>query len=237
MSIFAISDIHLGIGVNKPMNIFGSHWDDHAEKIKINWGKSVKDSDTVIIPGDISWGMNVDEARPDFEFLESLPGTKILSKGNHDYWWSTVSKIEKYFFENDFKTLKLLKNNFFKSDDGWIICGSRGWLLPCDINFKAADEKIYLRELGRLKISLESSLDEIGKNKGIIAVFHYPPMLSMCKDTEFTRLLEQYRVEQCVFGHIHKGGCEKCFEGLHNGVVYHNVSADKIGFNPLSIKA
>ncbi len=236
MSIFAISDIHLGTGVNKPMNIFGGHWDNHAEKIKYNWEKNITENDTVIIPGDISWGINTDEANPDFKFLDSLPGTKILSKGNHDYWWSTVNKIEKYFSENDYKTLKLLKNNSYLTDDKWIICGTRGWLLPCDVNFKSGDEKIFHRELGRLKISLDSCLPEVETSKGIIAVLHYPPLLSVCKDTEFTHLLEQYSVKNCVFGHIHKGGSEKCFEGVHCGIGYHNVSADKIGFNPLCIK-
>lgn len=236
MSIFAISDLHLGLGVDKPMDVFGSHWDNHIESIRHNWIENIGSEDTVLIPGDISWGMNTDEAKPDFEFLESLPGTKILSKGNHDYWWSTVNKIEKYFAENDFKSLKVLKNNSFATQEGWIICGTRGWLLPCDINYKSTDEKILNRELGRLKISLDSSKKSSRNNEGIIAVFHYPPLLSGCKDTVFTGMIEKYGVSECIFGHVHKGGSEKCFEGVYNGVKYHNASADKIAFNPLRIK-
>jgi predicted phosphohydrolase len=235
MSLFAISDLHLAIGMEKPMDIFGRHWEDHTARLKEEWLKIVGDGDTVIIPGDISWGMTVLEARPDFEFIESLPGRKIISKGNHDYWWSSVRKLENFFEENGMKTIDILKNNSFRIDETTTICGTRGWIMPCDNNYNQKQEIIYKRELGRLRASLESAAVNRNENERIIVALHYPPLLAQYTETEFTQMLEEYNVNECVFGHIHKNGSEKCFEGELRSVAYHNISADKLAFKPLQL--
>ena len=132
MALFAISDLHLAIGMNKPMDIFGNHWENHARQIEQAWNLSVSISDTVVIAGDISWGMTLSQANPDFEFIENLPGRKIIIKGNHDYWWSSVTKIENYFKETGFTSIQILKNNSFRVDENTLLCGTRGWVLPCE---------------------------------------------------------------------------------------------------------
>lgn len=236
MALFAISDLHLSLGVDKPMDIFGTRWENHIERIRANWLKSIKEEDIVVIPGDISWGINLEESRPDFEFLEGLPGIKILSKGNHDYWWSTVNKIEGYFKEHGFASLKLIKNNHFEVSQKVNLCGTRGWILPSDPLFEKSDRKIYNRELGRLENSLKSARAGSGEDKLIVAALHYPPLFSNQTETEFTELLEKYRVFHCVYGHIHDNFGKKCFEGELNGIKYSNISGDKIDFKPLCIR-
>jgi uncharacterized protein len=235
MKLFAISDLHLALGIDKPMDIFGDFWQSHPEKLREKWLGCIAEEDTVVIPGDISWGMTLEEAKPDFAFLHSLPGRKILSKGNHDYWWGTQLKIEQFYAVNGLSSLHLLKNNFYHIGENRLLCGTRGWILPCDNAFSHdRDNKIYQRELGRLKISLERAVAKQPSVR-IAVAFHYPPLLISCMDTAFTALMQQYPVDTCVYGHVHRNGADKCFEGEQNGIQYRNVSADKIGFKPLSI--
>lgn len=235
MAVYAISDLHLALGMDKPMNIFGDLWENHELQIANAWKSIVTPMDTIIIPGDISWAMTLEQGIMDFEFINNLPGTKIILKGNHDYWWSSVTKIENYFSENKFSTIKLLKNNSFRVDDTTLLCGTRGWVLPCENAFKQKDEVVYNRELGRLKCSLDSAKKVMNENDRIIVAFHYPPLLNHCLETDFTKMLEEYEVELCIFGHIHGNGSERSYEGCINGVKYKNASADKLGFKPIQL--
>ncbi len=230
MDIFAISDLHLSFGTDKPMDIFG--WGNHAERIRENWFNSIKNEDYILIPGDISWGINLDEADPDFAFIESLPGKKIISKGNHDYWWSTRKKFDNYCEEKGYKTISILHNNSLTADD-WVICGTRGWKSLDDEDFSKEDEKIYYRELERLKISLGE-----GKKSGkeLISMLHYPPFDSRHRPNDFAELLKQYDVKICVYGHIHGKSDEGWKNQKIDGIRYHLISANIIGFNPIKLR-
>lgn len=235
MSIFAIADLHLSLGTDKPMHIFGASWANHEERIRESWTDMIGEKDTVIIPGDISWGMTMEEALPDLEFLDALPGRKILSKGNHDYWWGTMGKVENFAAEHGLTTLSFMKNNAYLIE-GSAICGSRGWLLPSDPEFKSADGTVYLREAARLERSLEagSALLE-GEEGPLIAVLHYPPILKSQHSSAFTDVLEKYGVKICIYGHLHGRGHQKAFEGIKNGVEYRLAAGDYISFKPLRL--
>ncbi|MCC5909956.1 MAG: metallophosphoesterase [Clostridiaceae bacterium] len=228
MALYAIADLHLSIHVDKPMDIFGHHWQDHHIKIKNNWCKLVKDEDTILIPGDISWGINMEEALEDLKWIEDLPGNKILSKGNHDYWWGSISKLNRTF-----KTMKFLQNNFFTYKE-YAICGTRGWNSPNNIKFTAQDEKIYLRENQRLKLSLE-----VAKKQGyekIICMLHYPPTNEKFEPSLFTETLQEYKVDIVVYGHLHgKDSYDIGLKGIHQGIKYYLTSCDYLDFNLLKL--
>lgn len=230
MDIYAISDLHLSLGTDKPMDIFG--WGDHTKRIRENWCNRVKDEDFILIPGDISWGINLEEADPDFAFIESLPGKKIISKGNHDYWWSTRRKFDRYCEEKGYKTISVLHNNSIIVGN-YTICGSRGWKSLDDEDFSVEDDKIYCRELERLKISLEE-----GKKSGkeLISMLHYPPFDSKHKPNDFAEMLKEYDVKICVYGHIHSKTAEGWKNEKIDGVIYHLISANIIGFNPIKLR-
>jgi len=250
MAIFAIADLHLSQGTDKPMHIFGPQWQDHQNRLRDAWLSSVKENDTVIIPGDISWGMTLAEALPDLQFIDQLPGRKILSKGNHDYWWGTVGKIEAMAAEKGLSTLSFMKNNAFLVE-GRAVCGTRGWLLPSDPEFKTADNVIYEREIARLERSLIAGRALLEKADGnppgkkenpgedpegdIIAVIHYPPLLLPSQNSGFCAILEKYHVKTCIYGHLHGRGHHKAFEGEKNGVYYYLVAGDYISFKPLRL--
>ena len=205
MALFALADPHLGFGVNKPMNIFGSRWNDQERRIESNWRQSVGPDDTVIIPGDISWAMQLSDALPDLRFIDSLPGCKILSRGNHDYWWTSLSKIERFCRDQGLNSLIFLRNNGILVPPDHIVCGTRGWILPDDPEFRGDDEKIYLREAGRLRLSLEDAVSLRAEGRELIVCLHFPPFSKDCRQTLFTEILEEYDVDQCVFGHIQIG--------------------------------
>jgi len=230
MDIYAISDLHLSLGTDKPMDIFG--WGDHAQRIKEHWTNTIKDEDYILIPGDISWGINLEEADPDFAFIESLPGKKIISKGNHDYWWSTRKKFENYCREKGYKTISILHNNSFTVNN-YTICGSRGWKPLDDDDFREQDKKIYSREMERLKLSLKE-----GQKAGnpIIAMLHYPPFDSQHRPNDFAVLLAEYNVSICVYGHIHGKCAESWKDEEIDGIRYHLISANIIGFNPIKLR-
>ena len=235
MAIFAIADLHLSLGTDKPMGVFGSHWEHHEEKISSAWRELIRPTDTVLIPGDISWAMTLPEALPDLRFLHELPGTKILSKGNHDYWWGTNGKVEAFLAENGLHTLRLLKNNAYLIE-GRAVCGSRGWILPQDPAFTASDRTIYERELMRLTRSLEAGA-RLAKESGgdILALVHYPPLPASGADTDFTRCIEAFEVSLCIYGHLHGRGHKSAFEGVKNHVRYQLVAGDYIAFKPLRL--
>lgn len=194
MSIYAISDLHLPIGVNKPMDIFGIRWNNYVERIKENWEYTVGDEDFVIISGDISWATYLSEATDDLKFINSLPGTKIISRGNHDYWWTTLKKM------NELKKNEGLDKIFFLQNDAYMIgstavSGCRGWITPIDKKFSKDDEKIYKRELLRMEMSLNDAVKK-GAEKIILST-HYPPVEA------FYDLIEKYNVDIALYGHLH----------------------------------
>ncbi|MBQ8341656.1 MAG: metallophosphoesterase [Clostridia bacterium] len=208
MSIFVIADLHLSSGTDHPMDVFGSRWQGYTEKLCKNWKAIVGEEDSVIIPGDVSWGMNLPEAREDFALLESLPGTKYLAKGNHDFWWETAAKMYRYFDENNFSSLRLLYNNAYVLED-YIICGTRGWFVEEGQQVTVGDvdyAKIVNREVQRLKISLDAAKalqrDEHA-DKEILAFLHFPPIWNGFECREILDTMEAYGVKRCYHGHIH----------------------------------
>ena len=225
MAIFAIGDLHLPGGQGKPMDVFGSHWDDHVSRIVAQWRQTVTANDLVLIPGDISWAMQFDQAKEDLSMIAELPGEKLLLRGNHDYWWSSIGKIRSWLPD----TMHALQNDAFQWHD-LMICGTRGWNFPTDLNpLDEADAKIYHRELIRLEISLQKAAE---RQLPILAMLHYPPLLKDTLNTAFTKLLETYHVTQCCFGHLHDVGIFNAFQGEHHQIAYHLVSCDAIGFSP-----
>lgn len=235
MAIFAIADLHLSLGTDKPMDIFGAQWVDHERRLKDAWMSTVAEADTVLIPGDISWGMSMEKALPDLCFLDQLPGRKILSKGNHDYWWGTMHKVEALVQSNGLSTISFLKNNAILVE-GKAICGTRGWISPYDLEFRTEDQTIYDRELGRLERSLQAGRELLGDTPGdMIAILHYPPVLTSTPPSAFCALLEKYGVKMCVYGHLHGRGHLKAFEGEKNGVEYLLAAADYLSFKPLRL--
>ncbi|HOP73007.1 MAG TPA: metallophosphoesterase [Thermoclostridium caenicola] len=231
MAIYALSDLHLSFGTDKPMDVFGDIWKNHAQRIRENWCRVVANDDVVLIPGDISWAINLDEAVPDFHFIESLPGTKIISKGNHDYWWSTKRKFQAFLEANGFRTIHMLHNNAYRIGD-YVICGTRGWNDPGDPDFTEEDRKIFRRELERLRLSLEEGKRLGG---GIIAMLHYPPFDDAHSMNDFGALLKEYGVEVCVYGHIHGRWDEAWKDETVEGIKYALVSADFLSFTPMRI--
>lgn len=233
MAIYVIGDLHLSFGVDKPMNIFGDNWENHAEKIKNNWIKKVKEEDTVILPGDFSWAMYLEESEKDFQFLNSLPGRKILSKGNHDYWWTTVTKMYKFLKEKNFENIDFLYNNSYLIEDK-IIVGTRGWIT----NPKSEENyKILKRENDRLKISLNSGIKQFGNDKEIFAFIHYPPFFKemVPKEINFRATLEKYNVSKCVYAHLHGDSHKEAIEGEINGISYRLASSDYLNFDLIKL--
>ena len=230
MSIYVIGDLHLSFSADKPMDIFGMNWENHAEKIKANWISKVKENDTVILPGDFSWATYLEETYKDFEFLNSLPGKKILSKGNHDYWWTTYTNIKNYLNENNFNTIDILFNNSFEIEE-YVIAGTRGWDYT-----KSNERKIIQREIGRLEISLKEAKS---KNKDIIVCMHYPPVSKNYLDNEFERkilyILKEYNVRRCIYGHLHGTSHAGAIIGEVEGIKFDLVSADFLNFKLLKL--
>lgn len=219
--IYGIGDLHFDPIGEKPMDVFGEKWINHKEKIIESWKSKVKDDDMVLLPGDISWGLKLSESVLDLELIDSLPGYKIISKGNHDYWWSSISKLD----ELKLKRTKFLYNNSHTFED-YAIVGTRGWISKDMSEFKKADEKIYNREV----IRLENSIKAAEKGKKLIAMIHYPPYNQDFSANEFSNLLTKSGVEICIYGHLHAEGHRQVFEGIKNEVLYKCVSSDYIDF-------
>ncbi|MBQ8574869.1 MAG: metallophosphoesterase [Clostridia bacterium] len=224
MSLFAIADTHLSFSCDKPMNIFKG-WQDFEKRLEKNWNSVVGEDDFVVIPGDISWGMNIDETLEDFRFLDRLNGTKIIMKGNHDYWWSTKSKTEKFFAENEINSVKVLFNNAYRVGD-FTVCGTRGWFFDCE---KKEDEKVLLREAGRLKMSLEEA-EKLGGEP--IIFLHYPPVSLTQTCSEIYDIVISSGAKRCYYGHLHGPSSNWAFRGERDGVNFDLVSADFLEFCP-----
>lgn len=233
MSIFAISDLHLALSTDKPMDIFGERWYNYMERLEQNWLKMVDEDDYVIIPGDISWATYLEQAYEDFSFIERMPGRKIISKGNHDYWWTTLSKLNKFLIENQFKSISFMHNNSFVVEDV-TLCGTRGWKCPGDDGFDEEDRKIFDRELQRLELSLKSASQNI-EDRCIIVAMHYPPFNARKEPSQFVEIMGKYNVRKCIYGHLHGAGFKSSVTGEVNGIEFQLVSADYLDFKPLSI--
>lgn len=230
MSIYAIGDLHLSFANPKPMNIFGNNWNNHEEKIKLDWISKVKEGDTVVLPGDFSWAMNLKDTKKDFEYINNLPGKKIMSKGNHEYWWTTVTNIKKFLKENNFSNIDFLYNNSIEVEDK-LICGTRGWNLNLE---NETSNKIITREEIRLEISIQ---DAINKNldKEIIVFMHYPPIIKQNLNTGFFKILKKYNIKRCYYAHLHGNSIKEALNGVYDGIEFKLVSADGLDFKLLKI--
>ena len=231
MKIFAISDLHLSNSCDKPMDIFGGHWEGYTEKIISNWKAKVTDEDLVLIAGDISWGMKLEEAVADLKWIDELPGKKIIIKGNHEYWWKSISSVREILPES----IMAIQNDSIKIGN-YIICGTRGWTVPeKDKELEPEDLKIYKREVERLKLTLMSAKVLKGESDAkIVAMMHFPPYNTDKEQSEFTKLFEEYSVEKVVFGHLHGYvNCDLISE--INGVTYYFTSCDHIKNDPVII--
>lgn len=231
MSIYAIGDLHLSFapGVEKPMDIYGSAWNGHAQRLKENWVELIRPEDTVILAGDISWGLKLSEAVYDLEWIDRLPGKKVIFKGNHDLWWSGIGKLNRLY-----DSIHFVQNTAWEAE-GWFLCGSRGWLCPGSEDFTVQDEKIYKRELLRLQMSLEDAKRQGAEH--LIGVLHYPPSSANGRGSEFTRAFEAAGVSQVVYGHLHGADAyRKGLKGKYNGIEYRLVSLDYLKCRPVCIK-
>ena len=191
MAIYVIGDLHLSFSTNKPMDIFGRNWQNYEEKVKKDWLFKVKPEDTVILPGDFSWAMYLDETEKDFEFINNLPGKKILLKGNHDYWWTTLTSMRKYIKEENFENIDFLYNNSYEIENK-IIAGTKGW----NISGEQEDIRLTKREVARLELSIKSGIEKYGNDKEIIVFMHYPPLTKTNIDTDYTRLMKKYGIKR-----------------------------------------
>ncbi|MGN0597806.1 MAG: metallophosphoesterase [Ruminiclostridium sp.] len=230
MSLYAIGDLHLSFGTDKPMDIFKG-WDNHVEKLERNWNETVSDQDTVVVVGDVSWAMKLEHAYKDFEFINNrLKGKKIFLKGNHDYWWSTAAKMNNFLEESGFDKISILSNNSYLVS-GVSVCGTRGWI---NDTTEAADVKLLNREASRLDLSIQEGIKLGGE---LIAFIHYPPVFSNEKNYYILEVLQKYGIQQCFYGHIHgRAGFELARQGLIDGIEYTLISADYVDFTPKLIK-
>jgi predicted phosphohydrolase len=232
MAIYAISDLHLALSVDKPMDVFGDRWAGYMDRLEENWRRLVGEDDFVIIPGDISWATYLDEAYEDFNFINRLPGKKIISKGNHDYWWTTASKLNKFLDENGFPSIVFMHNNSFIIE-GTAVCGTRGWNIPGEDDFTAEDTKIYQRELQRLELSLKNA--SANEHSSIIVALHFPPFNSKGVFSDFLGIMQGYQVDTCIYGHLHGQAGRGAIEGLREGIDFRLVAADHLAFCPVRV--
>ena len=228
MALFAIGDLHLSHNTDKPMDIFGGGWINYVEKLE-NGFQILGSDDVCVLCGDISWGMSLDESLEDFLFIDRLPGKKIILKGNHDYWWNTVSKMKSFFEKNNIKSIEILHNNHF-CYDGTALCGTRGWLFDDELS-AGQNEKIMTREAIRLRSSLQSAKDADVR----VCFFHYPPRFKNTVCYDIISVMNEYEVKNCIYGHLHGEGFRHAVQGSVEGIEYKIVSADFVDFTPQRI--
>lgn len=235
MSIFVIGDLHLSFHENKPMSIFGDNWEGHEEKIKKDWIAKVKEEDLVILPGDFSWSTYLKDTYEDFTYLNSLPGKKILLKGNHDYWWTTLKSMREYLQENEFKNIDFLYNNAYKYGK-YIMAGARGW---CQTD-NEEDQKILKREAIRLELSITEGIKQYGEENEMIVFMHYPPItqnnILKNEENDFIKILKKYNIKKCYYGHLHGNSIKDAVEGKYFGIEFKLVSCDGLDFKLLKIQ-
>ena len=227
MSIFTIGDTHLSFGSDKPMDVFPG-WQDYVSKLSKNWKNLINSNDTVIIPGDISWALSLENVLPDLKFLDELPGTKIISKGNHDYWWGTMKKMDEFLMENELKTIKFMHNNAYEVE-GKAICGSRGWFFDDDSD---EAEKKKNRKCEKIKFSINET-----KKLGlpIVVFLHYPPISREKLCEPIMNVLKNEGIETCFYAHLHGNSIAYAVQGIYDGIDFKLVSADSLNFCPLKI--
>lgn len=226
--IYTIGDLHLSLGCDKPMDIFPG-WTNYLERLENNWNSKITADDTVVLLGDHSWAMKLENSLADLEFIDKrLNGRKILVKGNHDLWWQTMNKVTSFAVQNGLTTLSFLFNNSYLVD-GKAICGTRGWISE---NGEPADAKVLNREAGRLELSLQAAMKLGGE---LVAFIHYPPIYGQEENVPITDILHKYGVKRCYYAHLHGRGIKCAFNGQHDGVEYKLVSADGVGFDPILV--
>lgn len=235
MSIYVIGDLHLSFHEDKPMSIFGENWKGHEEKIKKDWIEKVKQNDLVVIPGDFSWSTYLQDTYEDFAYLNALPGKKILIKGNHDYWWTTLTSMRKFLKKNKFENIDFIYNTAYEFEN-YILAGTRGW----GQNEEEEDKKLLKRETMRLDLSLQKAHELQKKsNKEIIVFLHYPPIINNNiinnEMSEFIKTMKQYNIKKCYYGHLHSAAIREAVEGEHYGIKFKLVSADGLDFKLLKI--
>lgn len=226
MAIYTIGDLHLSLGCEKPMDIFPG-WQGYMEKLERHWNTLVRPEDTVVLAGDTSWAMKLEDTVADFSFLHRLPGQKLLLKGNHDYWWTTVKKMERFLQENGFDSLHILHNNSILAE-GLAVCGTRSWMF--DVG-EAHDEKVMNRELGRLRASLDAAQEGAER----VAFLHYPPVYPNANAQQVIDLLKEYNVKRCFYGHLHGNAIRFAVQGMVDDIEYRLISADALAFCPYKI--
>ncbi|OPZ20802.1 MAG: Calcineurin-like phosphoesterase [Firmicutes bacterium ADurb.BinA205] len=226
MSLYVLADLHLCFSdPTKTMSIFNG-WQDYQERIKKHWLENIKDGDTIVLPGDISWGMSLAEAVPDFRFINELPGEKIIIKGNHDYWWTTMKKMEEFLSAEGFTTIKILHNNHYRYEN-YGICGTRGWV---NMPGETQDEKVLKREVQRLETSIRSALAE---NLEPIVFLHYPPIFATNFNYDILEILYRYNIKDCYYGHIHgRSAHELCVKNTYDDINFHLIAGDYLQFIP-----
>lgn len=229
MRLFAISDLHLSLGVDKPMDIFGPQWVGHGDKIRSAWDAEIGPEDWVLVGGDTSWGLSLEQARPDLDWLGERPGKKILIKGNHCTWWTSRKKVESVLHPS----IQLLQNDAVRMDDGTVVVGTRLWDPPDAPWADQGAAKIFKRELNRLKLSIEAG-HALGGHR-MIALIHYPPRFADGRVTDAVPLLEEAGVEQCIYGHLHGKDHKFGFQGEAGGITYYLTACDAIDFAPIEV--
>ncbi len=227
MALYAIGDLHLCLGTSKPMDVFGGNWTGYMDKLR-DGVSCITEDDTTVLLGDLSWALDLEEAKADFAWIDDIPGRKIILKGNHDYWWSTAAKFYKFCEQSGFSNQFILNNNHYEYD-GWAICGTRGWFFEEERSGEH-DEKVFKRELMRLEASLKSAGD-LPK----LVFLHYPPRYKGYTCDPILELLSRYGVRQCYYGHLHGASHALAQEGLWDGIEYRLVSADKLNFQPFPV--
>ncbi len=231
MNLFAVSDLHLPGGQDKPMDVFGGNWTGHFEKIQRDWRAKVSKEDVVLIAGDISWAMTLTDALPDLCALQDLPGRKVFIRGNHDYWWSGITALrakapdESYCF---------LQNDCIRFE-GLVVCGSRGWTCPGCVDFAASDEKIYRREAERFRLAFAEAKKQRREGDRLVCMIHFPPFNAKREDSLFTQLFEENGVDTVVFGHLHQNLGTYPLDCRRNGIRYCLTSCDLLGFRLIQI--
>ena len=225
MSLFAIADLHLSLGTDKPMDIFRG-WDGYEKRLEENWRKLITHNDTVVIPGDISWAMKLSDTFEDFRFINGLPGKKLFLKGNHDYWWDTRRKMEMYLKENGFDTIEIVFNSAYVAE-GYAICGTRGWFYDAETD---SDKKVLSREVGRLRTSLNEAL-KTGLEP--VVFLHYPPVFGNQRCDDILNVLKEYEIKKCYYGHLHGiNAARKAVTGDFEGIKFRLISSDYLKFMP-----
>ncbi|MDO5015400.1 MAG: metallophosphoesterase [Eubacteriales bacterium] len=232
MRIFIIADTHLSEQADKSMEVFGCRWENYTQRLRTNWQREVAEEDTVLVAGDISWAMKLEQAEKDLRFFHELPGQKIFLRGNHDYWWSTLSKVENFCREKEFDSLRFMQNKAFPIGEDFLVAGSRLWILPDDSRFAQADRKILAREEKRLALSLEDAKAQKA-GRSLLVMTHYPPFEKDLKPNPLTVRIREAGAVEAFYGHIHRADSPYCLERVEvDGVPYSLVAADHIDFCP-----